>query len=477
MLSNARPYLQWLVPLLFSLLVIACGGGGGGSGGDGGDGGNAMPSSPRASLIVDVNNDGLNDLVIDTGDSDSVSSAHDLLLINQGGLSFESRPDAFPARSVGTGDYGPGVTVAFSEGDFNGDGQVDIILIGVSEFYEESHLQLFFGDGEGGFTDGSDQITPNTFFGWPEWIRVADFDGDGFDDFVLTTSSICEAYCGKIYLNDGSGNLAPATINFTDVSGNYSSEILTWDTSAGQDEEPYYLRPFTDILLGDVNNDIKPDLVALPYWAAAIPSFINTSTPGVLSFDVDYSIVTADGGAHFHDTQPQMKNGVLADLNGDGFPDLVGSKSISAVDGETTPVHAYLNDGTGVFDLDNDLVVSGVGVYHARQWQAADVDGDGYDEVIIADHGEDYYPYSGRPNLLLNMNVSGDVIDRADTALSAGRSFSHGLASGDLNGDGAVDLFFNNDWFEEMGTEREAFIWINEADGSGEFEQAYPTLN
>jgi VCBS repeat protein len=465
--------------LAFAVALAACGGGGGGGSGDSGgnDGGNALPSSPRASLIVDVNNDGLNDLVIDTGDSDSVSSARDLLLINQGGLSFESRPDAFPARFKGESEgYQSGVTVAFSHGDFNGDDHVDIILIGVSEFYEESHLQLFLGDGEGGFTDGSDQITPNNFGifgGWPEWIRVADFDGDGFDDFILTTPSSCENYCGKIYLNDGSGNLAPATIDFTDVSSSYSDDILTWDTNGGQGDSTSYSPLFTDILLGDVNNDTKPDLVAAPY-GGPIPSFINTSTPGALSFDVDYSIV---GAGFLSGSQPEIKNGVLADLNGDGFPDLVGSKSISPVDGETTPVHAYLNDGTGVFDLDNDLVVSGVGVYHARQWQAADVDGDGYDEVIIADHGEDYYPYSGRPNLLLDRNASGDVVDRAGTALSAGRSYSHGLASGDLNGDGAVDLFFNNDWFEEMGTEREAFIWVNKADGSGDFEQAHPILN
>ncbi|MCK7597877.1 VCBS repeat-containing protein [Microbulbifer sp. CAU 1566] len=471
--------------------LLACGGGSDSDGGNnvnngnnssgGNDGGGSagqweFPLQPRASLIVDVNNDGLNDLIVDTDDSES--DTRDLLLINQGNLNFEPRPDALPLRFTGQSDLAEeGTTVAMESGDFNGDGNVDILAIAVSAGYEESKIQLFFGDGNGSFSDASAGVSPNQFSGWPERARVADFDNNGYDDFILSTSGPCEDICGRIYLNDAEGNLTPAAITFTDVNDTFTADVLTWDDRGNVVREPLS-RPTPhggDILVGDLDQDGMPDLLypALDYMY--IPSFINTSTPGNLSFTIKYT----EGIPY--DVQeslgyPEIHNAILADINGDTFPDLIGSKAIS-YDVTTVPVHTYLNDGSGTFILEHDRSAAGVGVVHAREWHAVDVDGNGSEEVVIADHGYDQQPFPGAPNLLLFYNSEGLLENRASTALSAVNSFSHGASVGDLNGDGAVDIFFNNAWSDGLDAASEERFWINKADGSGEFEAVEPTFN
>lgn len=277
-------------------------------------------------------------------------------------------------------------------------------------------------------------------------------------------------------MNDGEGNLSPATITFSDVNGNFTADMLTWDNFGGVGFDRDFVSSHGgDIPLGDLGQDGMPDLVypALDY--SYMPSFINTSTPGSLSFTIKYT-----EGIPF-DVQgslgyPEIHNAILADINGDTFPDVIGPKAIS-YDLTTEPVHVYLNDGCGTFILEHDRAADGLGVVHAREWHAVDVDGNGNEEVIIADHGYDQIPFPGAPNLLLFYNAEGQLEDRADSALSAVNSFSYGGSVGDLNGDGAVDIFFNNAWRDGLDAASEERLWINKADGSGEFETVTSTLN
>ena len=101
-----------------------------------------------------------------------------------------------------------------------------------------------------------------------EWIRVADFDGDTFDDFLITSNGCAEGiptticHGGRIYLNDGTGKFNIAMVTSTDAKGSYTNDKLTWLNDGGLLSETTPGRIALDVFVSDVNNDTKVDLIA-----------------------------------------------------------------------------------------------------------------------------------------------------------------------------------------------------------------------
>ena len=465
-----------LVRFLFlslCLSIAACGGGGGSdSGGSDSDSGNSSKLTDliTASFMLDVDKDGDLDIVVGV-QGDAVRTA-DILLINDGKGSFSIKEGAFPDHHLGTG----GATVNIESADFNKDGNADIIAstTDARSGTEDDTIQihLYFGNGDGTFTDATANITGGLVTEYVEWIRVADFDGDTFDDFLITSNGCAEGiptticHGGRIYLNDGTGKFSIATVTSTDAKGSYISDNLTWLSDGALQVETTPGRIALDVFVADVNNDTKVDLVAPNgYAGGAIASFINTTTiPGTLSFDIVY---TTEPGDPFSTTS--FKNGALIDLNNDGTPDMVGSTSIAGL-GVEVPLVAFIGQGDGSFVEDNSVFgATQPGVQHARQWLVDDFNNDGFDDLFVADHGFDGSPFPGWKNLLLLNDGAGKLIDVTAANLSIQEGFTHGASSGDVNGDGFVDLFLNNAAIEPdsfFEAEKEGRLWINNGDGS-----------
>ena len=128
----------------------------------------------------------------------------------------------------------------------------------------------------------------------------------------------------------------------------------------------------------------------------------------------------------------------IADLNGDGRPDMAVANS-----GSNT-VSVLLGNRDGTFGTRTDFT-AGVGPSSVA---IADLNGDGRSDLAVAN-------YSGTVSVLLG---NGDGTFRAEAAFDAGSGPS-GLASADLNGDGRDDLIVcgfgnslgNLSWFENQG--------------------------
>ena len=420
-----------------------------------------------ASHMLDVDNDGDMDVVI--GFQGESTQTSDILLLNDGTGSFSLKDNALPDHYLGK----DGSTVNFESADFNGDGNLDIIATTVDArseiFYKTAQLHLYLGFGDGTFSDATGNISDSLLTQWPEWIRVGDFDLDGNTDFVLTVSG-CSDTCigGRIYLNDGSCNFAPATVTSTDAQWTYVDDKLVWENDGNvQDWGQGSLRFALDVFVGDVNNDGKLDLVAPNGYAnGAIATFINNSTPGNLNFNIVYTVQLDEYGDPWDTTG--FKNGALLDIDGDGYLDMVGSKSIGWKEDTTEPVYAFINNGDGSFVEDNSVFLpSQPGVQHARQWLVADFDQDGFNDLFVADHGWDYSPFPGEKNLLLGNNGTGNLVNVTSTNLSNASTFTHGASVGDINGDSYPDLFLNNS-HQSGGVDavREERLWLNNGDGS-----------
>lgn len=470
-------------------------------------------STPNGALLFDATGNGILDLAVD-GPSGPDGSAHDWLLINDGSGHFSFAENALPDRYLGS----EGITVAFAAIDANLDGRQDLLVVTVDgregSYYQSSRVQLFLNEGNDRFIDASENIVGSlNTDAWFESIRVADFDGDGYPDFLLTSSGnpiqSCDTLGGRIFLNDGTGQFTSTTLTLTDALGSYEADCLRFDAGANTADERHLgddLAFTLDGLLGDFDDDGRPDILASSL-RGTWPVFLNRSVPGQLRFEVVFNGGTEFESTCFVGSPPEeepctrfdpfdvgvagiWKNGALADIDGDGILDLVGSSGISGGPDLLQPVVVWRGEGGGRFSFaggagTDDCAVDEstrcrmfqisehpqrVGVQHARQWLVMDINGNGRDDVFVADHGWDAAPFPGRRNLLLLGQVDGTMADGSAQWLSAASTFTHGAAVGDVTGNGRPDLFKNNYYFAPsdgggfFNSENEAKLWLN--DGS-----------
>ena len=252
--------------------------------------------SPGVSLTaVDINGDGIDDLVV-TGAAPSTFT----VLLNttpKDGASISFAPVSFPITVEPDATY---VT------DVNGDGLPDLI----------------FGDASGNLAVVLNQTTPGstvprfapaksfligTSSGYG--LAIADFNGDGRPDIV-------GSYNGSSY----------ALLNTTGTGAMTASF-----------DGPTKLVPaiaYDHLAVGDFNGDGRPDLVGIgTYTSNAIAVLLNTTAAGATA--LSFSTPAVLGSLY------SLQSPIVADLNGDGKPDLLvlngGSSSNCFVLLNTTP--------------------------------------------------------------------------------------------------------------------------------------------
>lgn len=222
--------------------------------------------------LADFNNDGLLDIAA-TNAAGNVD-----VFLNQGGGTFGA------ATAYLGGD------LDLATGDVNGDGNQDIVAAAGNA----GVLRVLLGNGSGGFAAPTDYtLSAPTVVA----VEVADLNGDGRDDVVANSYN--------------SGLDAGADVLFAGAGG-----VLTFIGNTGAPGD-------IDLLDGDGDGDI--DLFTFGRGSAD-SFFLRNNGSGGFTYDAIQSHnVGADGVMHSK----------VADLNGDGVLDLVGS-------GGTAPTSQYL---------------------------------------------------------------------------------------------------------------------------------------
>lgn len=320
--------------------------------------------------------------------------------------------------------------------DFNGDGKLDVVTM--STLQGRNPITISTGNGNGDFAFWVELAGPSLASG----LTVADYNGDGRPDIVVTNSGPAFA---QMFLNQGNGmfnavpqiSLAsnagsstpravytaelnrdsrPDLVVLSDQSVNFPYDVMILlNQGNGGFNAPIQLSVNRATVTGvaDVNGDGVSDLVANLY------SFPNNELrvflgDGVGSFGapVTSSLTT------------NLVSSAFADFNGDGKVDVAASTDgVNSMYG----VALLLGDGTGKFTQS----VTANGGATSRRVIARDFNSDAKPDVAVAGAGR---------LAILPGDGSGKLAQIPSVTLDPDSNMPLGISAGHFNGDSLLDL-------------------------------------
>lgn len=282
--------------------------------------------SGNFALTLDINNDGLLDIV--------VAGSQVLWYANNGDFTFG------PSNAIDE-NFGSNISDCILS-DLDGDGNLDIVLtrslIDVVSWYENT--------GSGGFQ--AEQILSNGEGDFPSGVVAADFDGDGDSDLIFSCTGDDALFFKE---NLGGGNFGSAQMV------NASDNLI--------------INP-RNLVVMDVNNDGDLDIITSRN-GADIWWFENLGNNNFSESSYLNSVPVGDHSRY-----------LFSDGDGDGDLDLL---SIETSEGDLN-LWENVQVGNGENNWDWNPTLIGSNITLIRDLAAYDLDGDGDEEVIVTYAGE-----------------------------------------------------------------------------------------
>ncbi|MET0299434.1 MAG: FG-GAP-like repeat-containing protein, partial [Flavitalea sp.] len=329
--------------------------------------------------------------------------------------------------------------------DFDGDGKPDLVTANANS-NSISVLKNLSVPGAPMFGAAKHFATGNS----PMRMQVADLDGDGRNDVIVTNFNSGMS---------GSVSVLRNTSSVNNISFAPKVDLQTGNGSIG-------------VAVADFNNDGRADIVVASGNSAAMYVFINNSS-ATTGLNFNAPVIINTGG--------QLNNIIAVDINNDRKPDLVGTRS----DNNAMVVYRNLSEN-GAVSFDYQMGFNTGGFPGALA--AADLDHNGYTDIVVSNFSagtatvwynlsaEYYVNFTEKQTFKLNSTVPvfADLNGDGETELISGKyvdgrisilqnrispfqstpfvdsvSFSAGsydsyVATGDFDGDGKVDIAVSN---------------------------------
>ena len=418
----------------------------------------------------DVNGDGFSDVMISGTKYDQESDEGKVSVFYGTASGLPSTASWSVESNQASSGFGrsAGQSIA-SAGDVNGDGYSDVI-IGAYAFdngqSEEGKAFVYFGSATGlsVAADWTAEGGQNTaYFGFSV-AGAGDVNNDGYDDILVGATGL-----GKVFLYLGSAS-GPS------VTPDWSSGAISGCLEIG----------YSLASLGDVNGDGYSDIIlGSPYC-----SNVETNEGRALVY---YGSATGPGATPDWTYEPNQANSHFGisvagagDVNNDGRNDAIIGANVYS-NGQNKEGRAYVFHGgdgglssgpSWTAESDQDTPNGEFGAAFGYSVAGAgDVDGDGYDDVLVGAWGYDrsvntkdtgrVYLFNGSSN---GLEFTPGWVAQPGTVASdyCGRSVA---GAGDINNDGYADAIFGCHGYDNgQLDEGKAFVHNGEA-----FPTATPT--
>jgi len=299
--------------------------------------------------------------------------------------------------------------------DVNNDGNQDLVIgLTIAQDLTQPQFEVLLGNGSGGF---SSTLFSPAIFGSPDgpvptsWVSAGDVNNDGYVDIVTTVSgAIAIPYLnqqGKSFLlgnsfgpNNGAAD-APLVVELGDMDQDgcldavetdvYSMVNIAKGTCDGNFPTSSPATPLGDfdpaIKVVDIDGDGHLDIVGSAVWYP-------NSGGGGIGAPGGYLVSVLKGDGHGNLGPATVYRGgtsayslIVADLNGDGKPEIITADSLE------NGLSLFINDGTGHFGnpQGENIGYVGGGPINAPNAQApmevADLNGDGKPDLLLVEDG------------------------------------------------------------------------------------------
>ena len=386
------------------------------------------------SNVGDLNGDSYSDVIVGTWLNDAGGTDVGRAYIYFGGISMDEIADVIMTGEDDEDYFGISVSTA---GDVNGDGYSDVIVgadhndaggiwAGRAYLYTNSLSGNDIPDEF--FTGGA----ADNYFGCSV-STAGDVNGDGYSDIIVGAYGF-SSFRGYVY------------IYFGGIGMDNSADVLLYGEIFTSDWFGYSVST-----AGDVNGDGYDDIIV---GANRNEAGGNNAGRAYIYFGgtgmdniPDVTLTGETAGDQFG-----VSVSIAGDLNGDGYSDvIVGAPYNDA--GGTDAGRAYIYFGGASMDNVADVILNGAAAgddFGSSVCTAGDVNGDGYNDVIVGTPNNDAggnsagqaYIYFGG----VNMDNNEDVIL---TGAAADDRFGYSVSTaGDLNGDDYSDVIvgaYHND--------------------------------
>ena len=306
--------------------------------------------SAQSVAVADVNGDGRPDLLV--ASLCSLECASGLngavgVLLGNGDGTFQA------AISYSSGGAG---AISVAVADVNGDGRPDLLMANQcvsSSDCSTGAVSVLMGNGDGTF-----QAAISYSSGGAEAVSlaVADVNGDGRPDLLVANQCVSSSDCSTggvgVLLGNGDGTFQ-AAVSYN--SGGYFTYTVA---------------------VGDVNGDRKLDLIVANECQNS-----GCSGPGEISVLLGNGDGTFRAAISYNSGGLATQSVAVADVNGDGRLDLlVANECLNSSNCSTGGVSVLLGNGDGTFQAAVNYNSGGV---RAISIAVADVNGDGHPDLLV----------------------------------------------------------------------------------------------